>query len=114
MTVNNYSFGKININGKVYTHDVIIMPDSIKSNWWRSQSHLLTLRDIQEIIDNKPDILIIGTGKLGLMKVKKEVIDYCKNHKIKLIIENTSEATKEFNSLSQSNNKIIAALHLTC
>ncbi|MCK4339129.1 MAG: hypothetical protein KAW87_03975 [Candidatus Cloacimonetes bacterium] len=114
MTVNNYSFGKININGKVYTHDVIIMPDSIKSNWWRNSSHLLILEDIPELIDNKPDVLIIGTGRYGLMKVEKEVINYCKNNKIKLIIENTSNAIKKFNNLSQSNNKVIAALHLTC
>ena len=114
MTINNYSFGKININDRIYTHDVIIMPDSIKSNWWRNSSHLLILEDISELIDNKPDILIIGTGRYGLMKVEKEVINYCKNNKIKLIIENTSNAVKKFNGLSKSYNKIIAALHLTC
>ena len=114
MTVNNYSFGKININGKVYTHDVIIMPDSINNNWWRNQSHLITLDDIQEIIDNKPDIVIIGTGKFSLMKAEEDLIDYCQNNKIELIIKNTSIAVKKYNSLSQSNHKIIAALHLTC
>ena len=70
-TYNTNNTEKININGKVYTHDVIIMPDSIKSNWWRNSSHLLILEDITELINNRPDILIIGTGRYDLMKVEK-------------------------------------------
>ncbi len=114
MKINNYNFGKITIKSKDYNHDVIIMSDSVKSDWWRVQFHLLTLEDIEKIIKDKPDKLLIGTGKFGLMKVKKEVIDYCKDNQIELIINDTTTVIKKFNEKSDSEKRIIAALHLTC
>ena len=114
MKIDNYEFGRITIDGKNFTKDVIIMPNEIKTNWWRKQSHRLILADIQEIIDDKPDILLVGTGKFGLMKVSDKVIEYCKNNQIELIIDDTSTIVRRFNELSNSEKRIIAALHLTC
>ncbi|MCK4338655.1 MAG: hypothetical protein KAW87_01520, partial [Candidatus Cloacimonetes bacterium] len=65
-------------------------------------------------INNRPDILIIGTGRYGLMKVAQEVIEYCKNNQIEAIIDNTDNVIKRFNEHSDSEKRIVAALHLTC
>jgi hypothetical protein len=114
MKINNYKFGKITIDGTDYTNDVIILPGYVKSNWWRSQSHLLTLADIEECLGEKPEILLIGTGKFGLMRVKQEVIDYCGKNRVQLIIKDTTGAVKKFNELTDLDKRVIAALHLTC
>jgi len=69
---------------------------------------------VKEIIDKKPDILIIGTGYFGLMKVPKELIEKIKSSGIKqVIVKKTGEACTEYNKLYKK-NKIIAAFHLTC
>ncbi|MBC8525696.1 MAG: hypothetical protein H8D22_02320 [Candidatus Cloacimonetes bacterium] len=114
MKIDKYQFGKINIEGKDYTHDVIIFPVYVESNWWRLQSHLLTIEDIEKIVSEKPDILFIGTGKFGLMKVAKEVIEYCKNNQIEIIIDKTENIVRKFNKHLDSKKRIVAALHLTC
>lgn len=107
--INSYSFGNINIDSNKFSKDLIIFPDHINSNWRRKTGHLLTEDDITEIIDYKPEILIIGTGVSGLMKVDDKV----KNLGIELIIKKTAEAVTEYNRVYKE-KKVVAALHLTC
>lgn len=113
MRVDSYSFGNIVINGKTYTSDVIIYKDRVDSSWWRKEGHKLQIVDIEDIIKSRPDILIVGTGAYGVMKVPEETIDYIKSKGIELYIYTTSEAVKQFNILQDKKN-VIAALHLTC
>ena len=68
--INSYSFGNIKIDGNKFSKDLIIYPDHINSNWRRKISHLLSEDDIKEILDYKPEVLIIGNGAYGLMKVE--------------------------------------------
>ena len=108
-----YDFGQIVINGKRYTTDVIIFPDRIKDGWWRREGHRLSIDDIKEVVQAKPEVLIVGVGFHGYMKVPNEVKEYFASKKIKVIVENTREACKTYNRLAKS-KRIIAAFHLTC
>lgn len=67
-----YEFGRIKINGKLYFKDLIIFPDGIKENWWRKEGHKLGAEDIEEVIAEKPEVLIVGTGYYGYMEVLQE------------------------------------------
>jgi hypothetical protein len=111
--IEHYNFGHIIINGKEYNSDLIIFIDHIDDNWWRKEGHNLCIDDVKEIINKKPDILIIGTGFYGLMKVSPEIRKYLESIGIKLIVKKTKDACDEYNNLHQ-NKKVIAAFHLTC
>jgi len=112
--IEDYSFGKILINGKKYDSDLIIFKDHIYDSWWRKEGHNLCIDDIKEIIDIKPEVLIIGTGYFGLMKVPQELIENIKSSGIKqVIIKKTGDACTEYNKLYKKKN-IVAAFHLTC
>jgi len=111
--IESYNFGQIVIDGKRYTSDVIIFPDRVKGDWWRKEGHQLSIEDIQDILKEKPDILVIGTGYAGLMKISPETREHLQSEGIQLIAENTRKACKTYNQLSKS-RKVIAALHLTC
>ena len=66
--IDSYQFGRIVINGKEYTSDVIISPNTINGNWWRKTGHELCLEDIADITTENPEALVIGTGvKTGVM-----------------------------------------------
>jgi hypothetical protein len=111
--IESYSFGKITISGKIYTSDLIIFPDRVESTWWRKSGHTVCLEDIREILEEKFEVLILGTGFMGLMKVDEEVIRHVESNGVDLIIEKTKKAVMTYNSVL--NTKIaIAALHLTC
>lgn len=111
--IEHYSFGRIVIDGKEYTKDLIIYPDKIRANWWRKEGHKLHIEDIKEVLEYKPEILIVGTGYSGFMEVSKQVKEEIEKRNIKLIVEKTKEACKIYNQLYKK-HKVVAALHLTC
>ena len=111
--IESYKFGQIVIDGKKYTTDVIIFPDRVEEGWWRKEGHRLFIDDIQEILKERPEILVVGTGYAGLMKIPPETEERLKSEGIQLIAENTRKACKTYNQLSKSRN-VIAAFHLTC
>ena len=115
MRVESYSFGRIKINGKVYTNDVIVSQDRvINSSWWRKEGHNVHLEDIHEILNAKPEVVVFGTGSSGLMKVSKAVIDELKQRGIEVIQQPTSQAVQTFNRLVEEGKKVVLAAHLTC
>ena len=111
--IDSYAFGKIVVNGRTYTSDIIIFPDRVKGNWWRREGHRLHTEDIEEVVNEKPEVIIVGRGYSGLMEISREAADHLKAKGIELIAENTGKATELYNKLSKS-RKIIAALHLAC
>ena len=111
--IDSYDFGKIVIDGKHFTSDVIIYPDRIDANWWRKEGHELHPDDLTEVVEEKPAVLVVGTGKWGLMEVLPETRDFLQSKGIKLIVEETDDACQTYNRLRGS-ERVVAALHLTC
>lgn len=113
--IESYKFGRIKINGKTYENDVIIFPNKVKDNWWRKEGHNLHMKDVQIVIEEQPDILIIGKGANGRMRVRNVVKEKLKQEGInKILVENTKVACQKFNEHIRSGKKVVAALHLTC
>lgn len=113
MMIESSSFGSIVIDGKRYNSDVIIFPDRVNSFWWRKEGHSLCKEDIEEVLKEKPEVLIVGTGNSNLMQVPAQMQEHIKSAGIRLIIKETEKACQLYNELSRS-NKVVAALHLTC
>jgi len=112
--INSYSFGRITINGKVYTSDIIIFPDgSIQDSWRRKEGHILATLDIINLIEANPQLIIVGTGASNLMKVKNEIPEILRTKGIQLKILPTEQAVKLYNETYQ-NQKTGACFHLTC
>ncbi len=111
--IDSYQFGLIVINGEKHSSDVIIFPNRVRDNWRKKISHQLHLEDITEVIPEKPEVLIVGTGAFGLMKVPPETRQAVEAQGIKLIAETTDNACHTYNQLCHS-QKVVAALHITC
>ncbi|MCP2520579.1 Mth938-like domain-containing protein [Candidatus Aminicenantes bacterium AC-335-B20] len=113
MIIKSYTFGQMIVNDRKYTSDLIIFPDRIKDSWWRKKGHSLCKEDIKEILSEKPEVLIIGTGFYGIMKVPDDLREFIKEQGIELYIEKTKKAVTLFNEMFQS-KKTVGAFHLTC
>jgi len=112
MRIDSYSFGKIIIDGKIFTKDVIIFPERVFSPWWRREGHHLDMDDLGEVLREKPDVLVIGKGYFGNMEVPEALVHDLAIEGIRVIVKNTAEAVGVFNVLDV--RKKAAALHLTC
>ncbi len=112
--IEKYSFGSIVIDGVTYRDDIKIIKGKVIPGWWRKKGHLVTIRDIEDILAVKPEILIIGKGSPGFMKTDRLLTETLTTLKIHLIEEKTSRATKIFNRLHEKGRNVAAGFHLTC
>jgi hypothetical protein len=111
--IESYDFGRIVIDGRKFGSDVVIFPDRIDGNWWRKEGHTLGVDDVKEIVEAKPEVLVVGTGYSGLMKIHPQTEQYLRSSGIELIAARTEKACKIYNELYKS-KRAVAAFHLTC
>ncbi len=112
--IDSYSFGQIVIDGHAYWSDVIIYGDRVDAKWWRKEGHRLQPEDIADVLNARPDILIIGTGYAGVMTVPGKTVEHIVSRGIDVKVERTGRAVDLFNTLQAQKKFVIAALHLTC
>ncbi len=115
MVIEEYHFGRIKINGVIYRSDIkITSAGVILHEWWRKKGHIVEIEDIEDILEDIPDVLVIGKGKPGLMKTSQQLKRYLEKQHITLVEEASSKAVKVVNKLFADKVKFAAGFHLTC
>ena len=112
--IEHYSFGSLKAGGRSYRDDVKIVAGQVRGDWWRKQGHLLQAGDIQDILEDGPDILVLGTGSSGLLRVDPSLEDLLESRNIRLLAMPTAQAVERFNQLSARGERVAGAFHLTC
>ena len=95
--IESYDFGRVVIKGRTYTSDVIVFSDRINDGWWRKEGHRLSIEDLGEIVRAKPEVLVVGTGYSGLVKIPSETAGFIQSKGIKLLAEPTGKASEACN-----------------
>ena len=113
--IDDYGFGFIVIEGKRFTSDVILHPDRVDASWWRKEGHLLIWEDLPFLDTNPPKILVVGTGRFGMMKIHPDFQRKVRENDIVLIAERTGKAVQVYNQYwKQGERRLVGAFHLTC
>jgi hypothetical protein len=112
--IESYRFGNITIDGTTYTRDVIIRPEGVLADWWRKEGHSLHPDDLEGALDPRPDVLVIGCGASGALKVPDETRRWITQQGIELVELPTGAAWWRYNELAMSGSRVVAGLHLTC
>ena len=113
VTIEDYHFGSIKVDGRTYTDDIKIVDGRVVPDWWRIEGHKIAVADIEDILKAKPDVLVVGKGDPGLMEVLPETEERLEELDILLIAKPTTEAVKTYNSML-GQRKVAFAAHLTC
>jgi len=112
--ITDFSFGKIVIEGQTYGDDVKIVNGQVISGWWRKRGHRVDIEDVADILESRPDILVIGKGSPGLLKSTASLREYLSGQHVELIEKKTAKAIKVFNQLFQEGRRVAAGFHITC
>ena len=113
MKIDEYKFGEMVIEGISYFSDLIIFPKSVKNDWWREEGHLVQPNDLAAINLRKIDLLIVGKGLPGLMKVANSTKRILRENKVELIEASSRKAVEIYNSIDDK-EQVVAVFHLTC
>ena len=112
--IEQYSFGKIAIKGRMYTNDIKIICGRVVPDWWRKNGHRVEIHDIADILKENTDIFVLGKGKPGLMKSTDSLRKFLQKKEIELIEVSTPKAVDTFNKLLKEGKSVSAGFHLTC
>jgi hypothetical protein len=105
-------FGYLVVDGEEQTRDLIVLPDRVLPNWWRLDGHTLVLADFDDVLDELPRHLVVGTGAYGQMRPDAEAVELLRERGIEVEALRTAEAVRRYGELES--RCTAAALHLTC
>ncbi len=108
-----YEFGRMVVDGKSYTQDLILYPDSLQDSWWRQEGHSLVPEDIPQVLERKPEVLVVGTGASGMMTIPKSTKEHLLSIGTEVVEAPTDRAVNYYNRL-KSKKHTVGAFHLTC
>ena len=115
--ITHYSFGKMVIDGRKHDTDLVILPGG-KVRYWGfdpDSNHIFSKEIIEDLITDKAEAIIIGTGYNGAASLNTEakgLVDQIRAKGIQVHIMPTSEAVKLFNKTSKKG--LLACFHLNC
>jgi hypothetical protein len=110
--IEGYRFGRIVVDGEEHRHDVIILPGRVLGAWWRREGHRLVLADLEDVLDELPHRLVVGTGASGQMRPDPDTLDVLRRRGIEVDVVPTPDAVRLFAESDPATTA--AALHLTC
>jgi len=111
--IDSNKFGYFKINNQEYKSDIKIINNKVRL-WHFTKHHQIVPEDVKELVENLPEIIVLGTGYNGLCKVQPETEKFLENNNIKFLIKDTRQACNDFNRLMNSKRKVFAVLHATC
>lgn len=105
-------FGEVSVDGKIYYSDMLV--------WWdgrvefRVKKHTFDMDDFLGLLKKKPEVIVIGTGQTGVVKVSDKVRQAAEERKIKLYVDPSPKAVDMFNGLVAQRKRAVALIHTTC
>jgi hypothetical protein len=110
--IDHYEFGRIVVDGRQETRDLIVLPDRVVRNWWRRDGHALVLDDLADVLDELPPHLVVGTGADGRMRPDPDTVQQLQERGVTVEALPTGQAVRRFGELDPAG--AAAAFHLTC
>ena len=111
-------FGWIEVEGKRFSHDILIRPGGEVSKRKKKlskeiygTSHTLSLAEAQHIYQEGADGLLIGTGQFGRVRLSPEAESFFKEKDCPVTLLATPKAVSAWN---QSQENLIGFFHITC
>jgi hypothetical protein len=110
--IEHYSFGRVTVDGREETRDVIVLPKRVVRDWWRKDGHALFLEDLEAVLDELPNRLLLGTGAHGRLRPDPDALEALKARGVTVEVMPTDEAVRRYAEMNPA--ATAAALHLTC
>jgi hypothetical protein len=110
--IEDYSFGRVTVDGEEHTRDVIVLPGRVVSGWWRRDGHGLVLEDLEDVLDELPPRLLVGCGAHAQLRPDPRALASLRERGVEVEVLPTAEAVSRYGELDP--RQTAAALHLTC
>ena len=108
-TITGYGDGYVEINKTPYAHAVVLSSDGAISEWSAQSFENLEAHHFSQLIDLKPELILIGTGKRQRFP-KPELLKALISAKIGFEIMDSQAACRTYNILVGEGRQVLLAL----
>jgi hypothetical protein len=108
----DYSFGRLTVDGQEHKRDLIVLPDRVVPDWRRRDGHSPAMEDLAEVLDDLPARLVLGVGAQSQLRPDPAVIAELERRGVTVECLTTDAAVRRYGELDE--RRTAAALHLTC
>ena len=105
--IQEYKYGMFKVDNRVYYDDIKLLGTKVK--FWECRTREIRLEDIQDLLEIKPQMIIIGLGAGGLISVSDGVKEALRMRRITLVSEKNQKAAEAYND-ALNNGKNVAAI----
>lgn len=110
-TIDSFEFERVVILGEEYKSDILISPDGNISKWEREEEHTLKSVDIEGVLTHGPDLIVIGTGTIGNLKLAEDVEPFLGEKSIEVIAYKSEKAIDMYRQL-RNQHRVLLLLHV--
>jgi len=112
VNIEGTKFGEITINGKPYDSDMTVYWNGKIE--YRTKEHIVEVGELLGILRTEPQVIVIGIGQEGVLKIAPEVNQIAEHKKISVYAEKTGKAIELFNAFAKEGKKVVGIFHVTC
>jgi len=119
--ITDLSWGTIEVkmgDKTLHFRDAKIWPGGAREWDWNEtgtgHSPGVQIADVEELFDHDPEVIILSKGQNRRLQVKQETRLFLEKQGISYYLEETNQAVKHFNELSQEGKQVAGLFHTTC
>lgn len=110
-SVKKYQPGEVQINAQTFTHSLFLTQTEIFDRWQCSNIKDLSIENLQAILDQSPEVIILGTGNQQVFPEPK-LFAHCFNRGAGLEVMANDAACRTYNILTTEDRDVVLALIL--
>lgn len=109
--IQEFEYGRVVIDNKSYSRDVVIRTDGSVVEWTRKNEHEISVADIEDALKDKPATVIIGRGTIGELVLQPETLDWLEGSEIEVVSYKTEKAIETYRHLT-GKQSMVAFFHI--
>lgn len=107
--ITSYGAGYVEINRKRYEHSLVVLPDSIITDWQATDFDSLTAAHFEKLVELKPEVVLLGTGAKHRF-IHPKLTKALTEAGVSVECMDTAAACRTYNILMSEGRKVATAL----
>ena len=109
-TIRQVTAAGIKIGEVVYDETLVLTAEAVHPGWTDKSVDALAAEDFSELMDDEPDLVLLGTGKHNRFPPRELVFSFARRG-IGLEVMDTAAAARTFNVLAGEGRRVVAVLY---
>lgn len=109
--IDRFEYGVIEIDGKQYEKDIVILPNGKVKPWQPKEEHLWRVKDFKEVLGANPDTIILGLGSVAKVELHPKLEKKLQKVDLQIHHYKTEKACEVYKSL-RGQARVAVVLHL--